>query len=285
MLSVYFIALVGVLVATGAQLPAPYDLRIDHYKVATSNDLVIATARPRFSWKLPTNSERNVEQTAYQLQVQADNDRWDSGRVSSSQSIHVPYSNERALQPLTPYQVRLRLWTSATGEASAWTAWMPFRTSVFDLHDYLTQKNADVNWIGSTQIYMNELRKEFSVPNTSPIKSATVFISGIGYYELYLNGQSVDMSRKLDPGWTTYEKRTLFVSYDLTSKVQAGPNAVGVKLGNGWYSQEQYVPPSAQEPSYGKKTQRASRCISHLICIAHRSTPTDVHVEHRLSER
>ncbi|CAF0891622.1 unnamed protein product [Adineta ricciae] len=98
---------------------------------------------------------------------------------------------------------------------------------------------------------MNELRKEFNVSSTSAIRTAIAFISGVGYYELYINGQSVDPSRKLDPGWTTYEKRTLFVSYDLTSTIKLGMNAVGVKLGNGWYSQEQYVPPSASEPSYG----------------------------------
>ena len=46
---------------------------------------------------------------------------------------------------------------------------------------------------------------------------ATCLISGLGYYELYLNGDKIDPSRKLDPGWTTYEKRTLFVSFDLTS--------------------------------------------------------------------
>ena len=254
MLSVYFIAIVGVLAATGALIPAPYDLRIDHYKVATTNDLVIATPRPRFSWKLPATDERNVQQTAYQLQFQSEKDRWESGRVASSQSIHVPYTNQHELQPLTQYQVRLRLWTSgAVEQGSAWTAWIPFRTSVFELHNYLIQRNDVASWIGSTQIYMNELRKEFTVPNASPIKSATVFVSGIGYYELYLNGLSVDASRKLDPGWTTYEKRTLFVSYDLTAKIQAGANAVGVKLGNGWYSQEQYVPPSTQEPGYGKK--------------------------------
>jgi len=32
-------------------------------------------------------------------------------------------------------------------------------------------------------------------------------------------------------------------------------NAVGVKLGNGWYSQEQYVPPSSAEPDYGRKKE------------------------------
>jgi alpha-L-rhamnosidase len=66
---------------------------------------------------------------------------------------------------------------------------------------------------------MNELRKEFMVPNASPIKSAIAYISGIGYYELYLNGHKVDPSRKLDPGWTSYEKRTLVASYDLTSNI------------------------------------------------------------------
>ena len=66
---------------------------------------------------------------------------------------------------------------------------------------------------------MNELRKEFTVPNTSPVKSAFAYISGLGYYEFYLNGNKVDPSRKLDPGWTTYELRTLLVAYDLTSNV------------------------------------------------------------------
>lgn len=66
---------------------------------------------------------------------------------------------------------------------------------------------------------MNELRKEFTIPNTSPVKAAIVYICGIGYYELYLNGKKVDPSRKLDPGWTSYEVRTLVASFDLTSNI------------------------------------------------------------------
>jgi hypothetical protein len=34
-----------------------------------------------------------------------------------------------------------------------------------------------------------------------------------------LNGKNVDPSRKLDPGWTTYEKRTLLASYDVTANI------------------------------------------------------------------
>jgi hypothetical protein len=60
---------------------------------------------------------------------------------------------------------------------------------------------------------MNELRKEFNVPNASPIKSAIVFMTGLGYYEFYLNGN------KVDSGWTTDEKRTLIVSFDVTANI------------------------------------------------------------------
>ncbi|CAF3685894.1 unnamed protein product [Adineta steineri] len=248
-----YLTVICSVVATSAQqlAPPPFDVRIDHYKVDTTKDLVINTPRPGLSWKLPLFTERNVQQTAYQIQIQSDTDKWDSEKILSSRSTHVSHETMKDLQSSTHYQIRLRVWTSLSGQASSWTNWIQFRTSVFNLHEYIMQKNDDVHWIGSTQIYMNELRKEFNVSSTSPIRTATVLISGIGYYELYVNGQSVDPSRKLDPGWTTYEKRTLMVSYDLTPMIKGGMNAVGVKLGNGWYSQEQYVPPSASEPNYG----------------------------------
>jgi alpha-L-rhamnosidase len=143
---------------------------------------------------------------------------WDSERVTSSQSIHVPYTGENDLLSSTYYHFRVRVWTTNSKQASEWTNWIEFRTPIFNLHEYLTQ-NSTALWIGSTKINMNELRKEFMVPNTNPIKSAIVYISGIGYYELYLNGNKVDPSRKLDPGWTSYEIRTLVVSYDVTANI------------------------------------------------------------------
>jgi hypothetical protein len=211
-----------------AQLPRPFDIRIDHHKVDTTRDLIINTPRPRFSWKIDTSyntSLRNIQQTAYQIQLHSikltdkhQQFQWDTHHVISSQSIHVPYTGEYDLLPSTYYNVRIRVWTTHSQEPSEWTEWIRFRTPIFNLHEYLTENSSAV-WIGSTEINMNELRKEFIVPNTSPIKSSIVYISGIGYYELYLNGNNVDSSRKLDPGWTSYEKRTLFVSYDLTSNI------------------------------------------------------------------
>ncbi len=200
---------------------APYDIRVDHYKVDTTKDLVINTVRPRFSWKISMSAaERNVQQTAYQLQIKSRTDQWDSTQVISNQSIHVSYMGFNDLQPATFYQFRLRIWTTQSNQASSWTDWIHFRTFIFNIHSYILSKNDSLMWIGSNQIIMNELRKEFLVFSDSPIQSAVVYISGLGYYELYVNGDKIDMSRKLDPGWTVYKKRTLMVSFDLSSTIK-----------------------------------------------------------------
>jgi alpha-L-rhamnosidase len=214
-----------------ARCQSPFDIRIDHYKVETIHDLVINTRRPHFSWKIPLLnkvSRRNIQQTAYQVQLQSiklterDNlFEWDSGYVLSSESIHVPYQEQNDLLPSTFYRFRVRVWITNSEESTEWTEWtewIRFRTAIFNLHEYLTE-NSTALWIGSTRINMNELRKEFIVPNKSPVKLAIVYISGLGYCELYLNGNNVDPSRKLDPGWTSYEIRTLVTTFDLTPNI------------------------------------------------------------------
>lgn len=220
----YLIIIVVVLWSiVDGRLSSPFDIRLDDYKVDTTADLVIHTPRPKFSWKIPFPDEfskRNIYQNAYQIQlVERDQQlKWDSEAIRSSQSLHVPYTGHFDLSPSKYYRFRIRVWTSDSIEASEWTNWIQFRTSIFNVQEYLTS-NADLLWIGSTQINMNELRKEFNIPNTSPVKSANVIICGLGYYELYLNGKNVDPSRKLDPGWTTYEKRSLLVSFDVTQNI------------------------------------------------------------------
>ncbi len=78
------------------------------------------------------------------------------------------------------------------------------------------------------------LRKEFTLEKK--IKRARAYISGLGWYELLVNGKKVG-DHVLDPATTDYNKRTLYVTYDVTDRLREGPNAVGVMLGNGWYSE------------------------------------------------
>ena len=76
-------------------------------------------------------------------------------------------------------------------------------------------------------------RKEFSVAEN--IEKATINISGLGHYELQLNGEKVG-DRFLAPGWTNYQKRILYNTFDITDLLKNGENAIGVLVGNGFYN-------------------------------------------------
>ena len=134
-----YIYLITIFSSTFAlHLSPPFDIRIDHYKVESINDLVINTPRPGFSWKIPNSIERNIQQVAYQIQIESNDNNWDSGRILSKQSIHVTYIN---LKSATYYRFRVRIWTTVMNQSSLWTNWIRFRTSIFNLHEYITKKS------------------------------------------------------------------------------------------------------------------------------------------------
>ena len=76
------------------------------------------------------------------------------------------------------------------------------------------------------------LRKAFAV--NKPVKRATVYATALGIYELHLNGQRVGKDY-FTPGWTNYHKRVYYNTYDVTSQIKHGANAIGALLGDGWY--------------------------------------------------
>ncbi|MEZ5106348.1 MAG: family 78 glycoside hydrolase catalytic domain [Draconibacterium sp.] len=76
-------------------------------------------------------------------------------------------------------------------------------------------------------------RKEFTL--NREIKKATINICGLGHYELYLNGDKTG-DRFLSPGWSYYQKRILYNSFDITSQLKTGENTIGVLVGNGFYN-------------------------------------------------
>ncbi len=76
-------------------------------------------------------------------------------------------------------------------------------------------------------------RKEFVV--NKKIRSASLYICGLGYYEAFLNGAKIG-NHVLDPAWTNFDKRSLYVTYDITSLLLRGENAIGIMLGRGQYN-------------------------------------------------
>jgi alpha-L-rhamnosidase len=75
------------------------------------------------------------------------------------------------------------------------------------------------------------LRRDFQVPG--PITKARLHASACGLYEMYLNGRRVGDDH-LTPGWTDYDQRRYYLTYDVTDQLVEGDNAIGAMLGDGW---------------------------------------------------
>lgn len=203
-----------------AQPQPPTGLRTEYLV----NPEVVDTPKPRFSWVLE-HTARGQRQTAWQILVSTRpevnaGDVWDSGRVEGSQNTHVAY-NGKPLESGCTYYWKVRWWDAA-GQASPYSRAARFTMGLLNASDWKGR------WIGGA----NQLRKEFTLP-ARPVR-AHAFVSGLGYYELRINGQKVG-DHVLDPGWTTYDKRVLYTGYDVTAMLRQGANAVGIILGQGWY--------------------------------------------------
>lgn len=200
--------------------------------------LGIDVARPRLGWVLGVG-RRGARQAAYQVLVSTrrsalDRGRgevWNSGRVASADSTDLPYDG-RALRSETRYFWKVRVW-DRNGRASAWgpTTW--FETGFMDAEAGFTGQ-----WIGRTAHDEQGspeplLRKEFNA--RGPVASARLHIAGLGYYVAELNGRRVG-DHELDPGFTTYSSRVFYVTHDVTRLVDEGRNAIGVRLGRGYYA-------------------------------------------------
>ncbi|SIN84478.1 family 78 glycoside hydrolase catalytic domain [Chitinophaga niabensis] len=199
------------------------------------NPLGISTAAPRFSWTLAGDGQ-NQWQSAYEIVVRGPGKDivWQTGKVNSAENLHITYAG-KALEPFSRYTWQVKVYDQ-DGRASAWSLPQWFETAS---SDWAAQ------WIGdgSKQFEKDEefykedpmplFRKSFEAKKK--IASARLYISGLGYYEAYLNGQKIG-DHVLDPGLTAYRKQVLYTVYDITSQVRNGINAAGIMLGNGWYN-------------------------------------------------
>ncbi len=216
----------------GGQKLAVTNLKCEYLE----NPLGIDMPQPRLSWTV-SSSLRGVSQSAYRILV-ADgreslrNDTgnvWDSGQVSSAQSVNVVYDGQQ-LQSGQTYYWKVRSWNQ-DGEQSPWSEIHTFHTGLMQPSDW------EAEWIAArdTSLQAPLLRTEFEVEKR--VASAHAYVTGVGYYELYLNGEKVG-DHVLDPGMTDYRKRVLYATYDVTDQLNSGANAAGIILGNGAYRME-----------------------------------------------
>lgn len=199
--------------------------------------LGIDTEKPRFSWTLESN-RRGQKQTAYQIIVASSAeklernkpDKWDSSKVVTERSVSVEYGGS-ALNSGEMCWWKVRCWDK-DGNAGQYSDAASFEMGL------LRETDWQGKWIGTEKgISSPLLRREFAI--TKKVKQARVYVSGLGWSELYINGKKVG-DHVLDPATSEYHKHTLYVTHDVTDLLSSGGNAIGVMLGNGWYCEPEY---------------------------------------------
>ncbi len=221
--------LVAVIPLTGMATATNIDrIRCEYLK----NPLGIDVATPRFTWEI--SAGHNGKQTACRLKVatspqllkRGKADVWKSRRVNTD--IPRMVYQGPALQAHTRYYWQVEVWSNSRKLTSEIASFETAKLSITDWHD--------AKWISDT--FDKEfrkaplLRKSISLEEKN-IKNARLYVSGVGYYEFFINGAHVS-DRKLEPGYTHFDKRVLYSTYDVTSMLQHGENVLAAELGNGW---------------------------------------------------
>ncbi len=189
----------------------------------------IGSLAPRFSWKL-ASIQRNVTQKAYSIQVKEGSQIvWNSGKVSSNQSIFVPYAGA-TLKSNQAYQVAVQVWDQS-GKAS-----VVFKSTFATA--FLNSSDWKAKWISSgisadtVDGRIPLFKKSFVA--SKKVKQARLFITARGLYEASINGKRIG-DAYLTPGWTSYNKHLQYQVYDLTTDINKGQNELNVLVGSGWF--------------------------------------------------
>jgi alpha-L-rhamnosidase len=200
------------------------------------NPIGVDVQHPRLSW-LWNDYREGAFQTAYQVYVGEDSlsvlkgegQQWNTGKISSDAHL-IPYAGQM-LKPFKKYFWRVDLWDQSGKSIKGSIA--SFETGM------MNQENWQGAWISDDNSIATKpaayFRKQFKA--SKKIKAARAYIAVGGLYELYLNGKKIG-NHRLDPAYTRFDRRNLYVSYDVTQQLQQGDNAVGVLLGNGWYNHQ-----------------------------------------------
>lgn len=201
------------------------------------NPVGIDVQIPRFSWQM-LSSEENARQTGYEIRVAGSVEGlkrknsliWSSGKVEGAGSVNINYEGP-ALRSMQRAYWQVRTWDN-NNKVSDWSEPAFWEMGLLDPSDW------KASWIADEPKEKKEnsrpspyFRKEFQV--TKKVKSARIYVTAHGLYQLFLNGKKVSTDL-FTPGWTSYHKRLQYQVYDVTS-VLGARNAVGAFLGTGWF--------------------------------------------------
>ncbi len=210
--------------------PKITNLRCEYLNEPIGLDVTI----PRFTWNI--ESEDSFSQEYFQVCVATSSRLLEKGKADIWCSEKTHRNNSYALyggktmESFRKYFWNVTIWKPGEKNPVV-SAPASFEMAMVNKTDWKAQwisDDKDKNFKPSPLF-----RKTFSA--RKEIKLARAFISSAGYYELFINGKRVGENR-LDPGYTHFDKRVLYTTYNVTDFLKRGENAISAVLGNGWFN-------------------------------------------------
>ncbi|HWK59447.1 MAG TPA: family 78 glycoside hydrolase catalytic domain [Parapedobacter sp.] len=230
---IFFLSL-AIWTATANAAWGKEDLRLANLKVEYADQPIgLMIAQPHFSWEIAGN-QHGIEQRAYQVLVADSPDKlanlegniWDSGVVQSNQSVGIRYEGE-ALQSSRRYYWKVRIW-DARGDDEVESDVKVFETALLNQSDWQADWTGfPFGWVGKVLYF----RHVFHCPQD--VTSAKVYLAGIGYHELSINGKKVGKN-VLDPATSDYSKRVYYTTFDVSDFLEQD-NVMLISVAPGWY--------------------------------------------------
>ena len=203
-----------------------------------TNPVGIDNPVPKLSWIIQSD-QPNTMQASYEIRAalsptdlaKAKKQIWNSEKVESSQSIHIRYEGQ-ALKSYQRIYWQVRI-VDNHGEKSKWSEPAFWEMGILDdaawEADWITPAWEEDIAKSNPAPY---LRKEFTLGKA--IKKARLYISCQGLYQIEINGKRVG-DQEFTPGWTSYDTRLQYQTYDITAQLVQKQNAIGIALGDGWF--------------------------------------------------
>ncbi|MEA4979021.1 MAG: family 78 glycoside hydrolase catalytic domain, partial [Petrimonas sp.] len=235
--------------------------------------------QPRFSWKVAAANPEDFgkAQSAYRILVSStkrdlDENKgnlWDTGWISSDEMQLIEYKGKELESDQGCFwKVSVK---DEKGNPSKFSGTASFTTGLFDDAEWTAK------WIGTAEIYdpskgPNKIydpwfRKSFDLKQ-KPSK-ATLFVTSVGYHEVYVNGQKIG-DHVLAPAVTDHTQRARYIAYDIAPELKQGKNVIALWLGTSWAIYAPYTTPdkprtpivTAQTDIFGKNNQKLARIVT-----------------------
>ncbi|KAH7381063.1 bacterial alpha-L-rhamnosidase-domain-containing protein, partial [Cadophora sp. MPI-SDFR-AT-0126] len=192
------------------------------------NGIGLQTPTPRLSWRFNPTTLKSWTQASYEVLITR-NTKQESFLVTSPQSILVPWpSTPLSSREIASVKVRV---TGEDGSISPWAS-LTIEAALLEREDWKCKLISGLPQDPNKSKKPFRMRKAF---HCSKVRSARLYATGHGLYEVSINGQSIN-EQVLAPGWQSYRHRLHYQIYDIGSLLQEGENVIGVTVAEGWFA-------------------------------------------------